>query len=300
MSNRKWRLELPLHLMILPGLLFVLVFCYAPMAGLAIAFQDFVPTKGLFGSEWVGLEHFRYMYGMPQTRQVIFNTIFISSMKIVAGLVVPIATAILLNELRKQFFKRTIQTIIYLPHFLSWVLLSGILIDILSPSSGILNGALHFLFGVKPIFFLGDQAWFPHVMVVTDVWKEFGFGTIVYLAALTSINPMLYEAAVIDGANRWKQTIHITLPGMFPIIVLMMTLSIGNVLNAGFDQIFNMYSASVYETGDILDTYVYRLAFVNAQLSVSTAVGLFKSVISFILISLSYLIAYRVANYRIF
>jgi putative aldouronate transport system permease protein len=293
-------LELPLHLMILPGLLFVLVFCYAPMAGLAIAFQDFVPTKGLFGSEWVGLEHFRYMYGMPQTRQVIFNTIFISSMKIVAGLVVPIATAILLNELRKQFFKRTIQTIIYLPHFLSWVLLSGILIDILSPSSGILNGALHFLFGVKPIFFLGDQAWFPHVMVVTDVWKEFGFGTIVYLAALTSINPMLYEAAVIDGANRWKQTIHITLPGMFPIIVLMMTLSIGNVLNAGFDQIFNMYSASVYETGDILDTYVYRLAFVNAQLSVSTAVGLFKSVISFILISLSYLIAYRVANYRIF
>ncbi|MDF2834763.1 MAG: binding-protein-dependent transport system inner rane component [Paenibacillus sp.] len=300
MSNRKWRLELPLHLMILPGLLFVLIFCYAPMAGLAIAFQDFVPTKGLFGSEWVGLEHFRYMYGMPQTRQVIFNTIFISSMKIVAGLVVPIATAILLNELRKQFFKRTIQTIIYLPHFLSWVLLSGILIDILSPSSGILNGALHFLFGVKPIFFLGDQAWFPHVMVVTDVWKEFGFGTIVYLAALTSINPMLYEAAVIDGANRWKQTIHITLPGMFPIIVLMMTLSIGNVLNAGFDQIFNMYSASVYETGDILDTYVYRLAFVNAQLSVSTAVGLFKSVISFILISLSYLIAYRVANYRIF
>ncbi|MBM7567260.1 ABC transporter permease [Paenibacillus sacheonensis] len=300
MGKKNWRLERPLHLMILPGLLFVLIFSYAPMAGLIIAFQDFIPTKGMFGSHWVGLEHFKYVYGLPQTRAVVANTLFISFMKIVAGLVVPITTAILLNEIRKQFFKRAIQTVIYLPHFLSWVILSGILIDILSPSSGILNQGLGFLFGAKPIFFLGDQSWFPYVMVTTDVWKEFGFGTIIYLAALTSINPMLYEAAVIDGANRWKQTLHITIPGMFPVIVLMMTLAIGNILNAGFDQIFNMYNPSVYETGDILDTYVYRLAFVNAQLSVATAVGLFKSIISFLLISLSYIIAYRFANYRIF
>lgn len=299
MSKKSWRLEMPLHLMILPGLLFILVFSYAPMAGLVIAFQDFISTKGLFGSEWVGMKHFEYVYSLPQTMNVIRNTLFISLMKIVAGMVVPITTAILLNEIRKQFFKRSIQTIIYLPHFLSWVILSGILIDILSPSSGILNQGLGLL-GAKPIFFLGDQGWFPYVMVITDIWKEFGFGTIIYLAALTSINPMLYEAAVIDGANRWKQTLHITIPGMFPVIILMLTLAIGNILNAGFDQIFNMYNPSVYETGDILDTYVFRLAFVNAQLSVATAVGLFKSVISFTLISLSYLIAYRVANYRIF
>jgi putative aldouronate transport system permease protein len=299
MATKKWRTELPLHLLIWPGLIFVLVFSYGPMVGLVIAFQNFIPTKGMFGSDWVGLKHFVYIYNLPQTGEVIRNTVFISLMKIVAGLVAPIGTALLLNEIRKQLFKRTVQTIIYLPHFLSWVILSGVLIDVLSPSSGIVNQALGWL-NIKPIFFLGSQSWFPYVMVGTDVWKEFGFGTIVYLAALTSINPVLYEAAVIDGANRWKQTLHITLPGMIPIIVLMTTLSLGNVLNAGFDQIFNLYNPSVYATGDILDTYVYRLAFVNAQFSVATAVGLFKSVISLAMISISYWIAYRVANYRIF
>jgi putative aldouronate transport system permease protein len=299
MATKKWRTELPLHLLIWPGLVFVLVFSYGPMVGLVIAFQNFIPTKGMFGSDWVGLKHFVYIYNLSQTGEVIRNTVFISLMKIVAGLVAPIGTALLLNEIRKQLFKRTVQTIIYLPHFLSWVILSGVLIDVLSPSSGIVNQALGWL-NIKPIFFLGSQSWFPYVMVGTDVWKEFGFGTIVYLAALTSINPVLYEAAVIDGANRWKQTLHITLPGMIPIIVLMTTLSLGNVLNAGFDQIFNLYNPSVYATGDILDTYVYRLAFVNAQFSVATAVGLFKSVISLAMISISYWIAYRVANYRIF
>jgi len=297
--SKRWKMQLPLHLMIWPGLAFVLLFCYGPMVGLVIAFQDFVPTNGLFGSEYVGLKHFQYMYSLPQTMDVIRNTVFISVMKIVAGLLAPIATALLLNEVRREFFKRTVQTIIYLPHFLSWVILSGILIEVLSPTSGIVNRLLASI-GVEPIFFLGDQSWFPFVMVGTDVWKEFGFGTIVYLAALTSINPALYEAAVIDGANRWQQTLYITLPGMMPIIVLMLTLSLGNVLNAGFDQIFNLYNPSVYATGDILDTYVYRLAFVNAQFSVATAVGFFKSVISFTLISISYWLAYRFANYRIF
>jgi len=297
--SKRWKMQLPLHLMIWPGLAFVLLFCYGPMVGLVIAFQDFVPTNGLFGSEYVGLKHFQYMYSLPQTMDVIRNTVFISVMKIVAGLLAPIATALLLNEVRRELFKRTVQTIIYLPHFLSWVILSGILIEVLSPTSGIVNRLLASI-GVEPIFFLGDQSWFPFVMVGTDVWKEFGFGTIVYLAALTSINPALYEAAVIDGANRWQQTLNITLPGMMPIIVLMLTLSLGNVLNAGFDQIFNLYNPSVYATGDILDTYVYRLAFVNAQFSVATAVGFFKSVISFTLISISYWLAYRFANYRIF
>jgi len=169
----------------------------------------------------------------------------------------------------------------------------------LSPSSGVLNQLLG-IFGIKPIFFLGDNAWFPYVMVVSDVWKEFGFGTIVYLAALTGINPSLYEAAEIDGAGRWKQTFHVTLPGMMPIIVLMLTLNIGNVLNAGFEQIFNLYSPPVYESADIIDTFVYRMGVQQAQFGFATAVGLLKSIVSFIFISLSYIMAYRLANYRIF
>lgn len=299
MARKSWRMEIPLHFMIMPGLIFILIFAYGPMVGLVIAFQKFNIGKGLFGSEWIGLENFKYVYSLPDTMNVIRNTVYIAFMKIVAGLVAPIITALLLNELRKQLFKRTVQTLIYLPNFLSWVILSGILIEVLSPTTGILNDFMAW-FGLERVFFLGNAKWFPYVMVTTDVWKEFGFSTIVYLAALTGISPALYEASVIDGANRWKQTLHITLPGMLPIIILLTTLSLGQVLNAGFDQIFNMYSPSVYETGDIIDTYVYRIGLGNGQFGVATAVGLFKSVISLFAISLSYILAYRIANYRIF
>jgi putative aldouronate transport system permease protein len=192
-----------------------------------------------------------------------------------------------------------VQTLVYLPHFLSWVILSGVLVDILSPSTGIVNQGLQWI-GIEPIFFLANNNWFPYTLVLSNEWKEFGFSSIIYLAAITSINPSLYEAAVIDGANRWKQTWHVTLPGMAPIIVLMGTLSIGNVLNAGFEQVFNMYSPVVYESGDIIDTFVYRIGIVDAQYGVATAIGLFKSIVSFILLSVSYVLAYRLANYRIF
>ncbi|WP_308635491.1 ABC transporter permease [Paenibacillus silvisoli] len=288
-----------LHLMILPGLVMIVLFSYLPMAGLSIGFQNFIPTKGLFGSDWIGFDNFEYVFTMPDTANVIRNTIIIAVFKMAAGLVVPIIVALLLNEVAKMFYKRIIQTIIYLPHFLSWIILSGILIDVLSPSTGIVNQFLS-IFGIKPIFFLGTPEWFRPSLVVSDVWKEFGFSTIVYLAALTSINPALYEAAEMDGAGRWKQTWHITLPGMAPIVILLSTLSLGNILNAGFDQVFNLYSPVVYETGDIIDTYVYRLGLINFQFGIATAVGLFKSVVSFILISASYILAYRFANYRIF
>jgi len=197
------------------------------------------------------------------------------------------------------FFKRTVQTIIYFPHFLSGVILGGIFIYILSPSNGIVNEILGF-FGADPIFFLGDEDWFPFTLVATDVWKNFGYGTIVYLAALTNIDPHLYEAAVVDGANRWKQTWHVTLPGMLPIIMLMTVLSLGNVLNAGFEQVYNLYSPMVYSTGDIIDTLVYRLGLIDAQYGVATAVGLFKSAISFVLIVLANFLANRYAGYRVF
>ncbi|RXZ81340.1 sugar ABC transporter permease [Paenibacillaceae bacterium] len=291
--------HLPLHLMLLPGIVFLILFHYVPMTGIVIAFQQFIPSRGFFGSEWVGWSNFEYVLHLPGTGQVLWNTVYIAFLKIVFGQLAPIITALLLNEVRKSAIKRTVQTLIYLPHFLSWVILGGIMIDILSPSQGLVNDVLRWI-GLEPIFFLGNEKIFPYVLVVSDVWKEFGFGTIVYLAALTSIDPTLYEAAIVDGAGRWRQTFHVTLPGMLPIVVLLATLSLGNVLNAGFDQVFNLYSSLVYSTGDILDTFVYRLGLIDAQYAVATAVGLFKSVVSLIFIGVSYWAAVRFAGYRIF
>ncbi|WP_238357858.1 ABC transporter permease [Cohnella zeiphila] len=299
MSRRNWRLEWPLHLMLVPGILIVLLFSYGPMFGIVIAFENFIPVKGIFHSQWVGLEHFKYIYHLSETREVLRNTVFIAFLKIIGGLIAPLVTALLLNEIVKKIFKRTIQTIIYMPHFISWVIMAGILLDVLSPTSGIVNQFIAWL-GFEKVFFLGNDKWFPYVLVVTDVLKEFGFGTVVYLAAITAVNPSLYEAAVLDGANRWKQTLNVTIPAIIPITILLTTLALGNVLNAGFDQVFNLYNPSVYSTGDILDTYVYRIGLASAQYGVATAVGLFKSVISLVLISLSYFLAYRFANYRIF
>lgn len=300
MGTRKiWR-ELPLHLMILPGLVLIVLFSYVPMAGIVIAFQKFIPAKGLFGDQrWVGLENFKYLMNLPSFTQVLWNTLFISSLKLILGLIVPIVFAILLNELKNEVIKRSVQTTIYLPYFLSWVVLGGILIDILSPSSGIVNQLLG-AFGINKIFFLGDNHWFPFTLVSSDIWKNFGYGTIVYLAAITGIDPGLYESATIDGANRWHKIWHITIPGMRMVIVLLSVLSLGQLLNAGFDQVFNLYSPQVYESGDILDTFVYRIGLLDAQYGVATAVGLFKSLVSLILISSSYFVAYRFAKYRIF
>ncbi|WP_145147427.1 sugar ABC transporter permease [Paenibacillus xylanexedens] len=291
--------NVPLHLMILPGLLIIIVFGYIPMAGLSIAFQNFSPIAGFKNMNWVGLDNFRYLFDLPGFSQVVWNTVFISTMKIISGLVIPVLVALLLNEVRKTGFKRTIQTVIYMPHFFSWVILAGIIVDVLSPSTGIVNMLLKAV-GIDPIQFLASNEWFPYILVITDQWKEFGFGTIIYLAALTNIDKSLYEASVMDGAGRWKQTWHITLPGIRPIVILMVTLSLGNVLNGGFDQVFNLYNPLVYESGDILDTMIYRIGLQDAQYSVSTALGLIKSVVSFIFIGLGYFLAYRFANYRIF
>jgi putative aldouronate transport system permease protein len=299
MKAARWLRELPLHIMILPGLILTLIYSYVPMVGIVFAFQKFTPFKGWFGSDWVGFKNFVDVFSLPDMGQVIWNTIFIAILKISFGLLVPIVVALLLNEVNKNFIKRGVQTLIYLPHFLSWVILGGVLIDILSPNEGIVNAVIK-AFGMKPIYFLGSDKWFPSVLVTTDVWKEFGFNTIVYLAAITGINPTLYEATLVDGANRWKQTLHITLPGILPIIILLATLSLGNVLNAGFDQVFNLYSPAVYGRGDILDTMIYRMGLQSVQYSLATAVGLFKSAVSLVLISVSYWLAYRLANYRIF
>ncbi len=295
----RFRREIPLYIMMLPTVVLLLVFAYGPMGGILMAFQKYLPGLGIMRSKWVGLANFRYLIDYPGILSVLWNTVFIAVMKILVGLVAPVTVALLLNELQSKFVKRTVQTLIYLPYFLSWVILSGILVDILSPSKGIVNQALGLL-GVPPIYFLGDKTVFPYTMVFSDLWKNFGFGTIVYLAALTGIDPTLYEASIVDGAGRWKQTIHVTLPGILPIVVLMTVLSLGNILNAGFEQIFNLYSIQVYDTGDIIDTLVYRMGMLNYQYGVATAMGLFKSLVSAGLIVLSYWLADRVARYRIF
>lgn len=297
--RKRFRRNGQLHLMLVPGLLLIAVFSYLPMAGVSIAFQDFNPIIGLAKLNWNGLDNFRYMWELPDFMPALRNTVIISVMKIVAGIIVPITAALLLNEVRHIGFKRSIQTIIYMPHFFSWVILGGIVIDVLSPSEGIVNQLISAM-GGKPIQFLASNEWFRSVLIITDQWKEFGFSTIVYLAALTSIDQGLYEVAVMDGAGRMRQTWHITLPGIRPIVVLMMTLSLGNILNGGFDQVFNLYNPMVYETGDILDTLVYRIGIVQTQYGVAAAIGFIKSFVSLGLISLGYWLAYRFAKYRIF
>ncbi|MFC5653671.1 ABC transporter permease [Paenibacillus solisilvae] len=297
-STKKFRKNSQLHLMLVPGLILIAVFSYLPMAGLGIAFQDFNPIVGFSKFNWNG-DNFEYMRALPDFMPAVKNTIILSVMKITAGIVVPLTAALLLNEVRSTLFKRSVQTVIYMPHFFSWVILGGIVIDVLSPSEGIVNAIIR-SFGGDSIPFLSSNDWFRYVLVVTDQWKEFGFNTIVYLAALTSIDQGLYEAAVIDGACRWRQTWNVTLPGIRPIVVLMGTLSLGNILNGGFDQVFNLYNPMVYQTGDVLDTLVYRIGIEQTQYSVAAAIGLIKSVVSLGLIGLGYWLAFRFAKYRIF
>ncbi|RHP30255.1 ABC transporter permease [Lachnotalea sp. AF33-28] len=287
-----------LHLMILPGIILVLIFKYAPLAGITIAFKDFYPARGIFGSDWVGLENFQYMFDLPDTARVLWNTLKIAVLKIIINFPIPIIVAILLNEVRSNFFKRSVQTIVYLPYFISWVILAGIILDIFS-LEGIVNKTLNAM-GLSSVFFLGDNSKFVGLLVGTDVWKNFGYGTVVYLAAITGVDESLFEAARIDGANRFKQILHVTIPSIAPIIMLMMILNLGNVLNAGFEQVFNLYNPLVYESADIIDTFVYRISLVEANYSLGTAVGLLKSVVSFILIVSSYALANKYSDYTIF
>lgn len=286
--------------MLLPAVVFIFVFNYIPLAGLAMAFQNFKPWTGIIRSEWVGLDHFAYMFSLKDSKQVIWNTFMIAFLKIVFTTLACVLFALALNEIRNMAFKRAVQTLVYLPHFLSWVILGGILIDLLSVDGGLVNRLLGAAFGMKPVFFLGDGDLFRLTVVLSDIWKEFGFGAIIFLASLAGINPALYEAAEVDGAGRWKQTLHITLPSILPITIVVVTLSLSNILNAGFDQIFNLYNSLVYDKGDIIDTFVYRIALLNGDYSFGTAVGLFKSVVGMLMVVGAYQIAFRFANYRIF
>ena len=284
--------------MVIPALIWLVAINIVPMFGIIMAFQDFNPGKGIWGSDFSGLENFEYMFQMKDVSQIFVNTIVIAVGKLLLNVVIPVIFALLLNEMKNMLFKKTVQTIVYLPHFISWVVMGGILLDVFG-LYGPINGIMNKL-GFDSIAFFRNSGMFRQLAIGTDVWKEFGFNAVVYLAALTGISPSLYEAAAIDGAGRWKRMIHITLPGLKPIIVLMTILALGNILNAGFDQIYNIYNQAVYSTGDIIDTWVYRVGLNDMQFSLATAVGLLKSVVGFGLISISYWIAYKKANYRIF
>ncbi|MFC4102652.1 ABC transporter permease [Paenibacillus xanthanilyticus] len=286
------------YLMLLPGLLWLFFVNILPMHGILMAFKDFNAGMGVFRSPWVGLDHFRYMFELDDSRIIFMNTIFIALLKMVGNLIVPLIFALMLNEVRHRLFTRSVQTAVYLPHFLSWVIVAGIMLDIFS-YTGPVNRLLS-SFGVEPLLFFAKPELFPALVVASDIWKEFGFAAIIFFSALTSINPEMYEAAAIDGASQFKRLTQITLPSIVPVVVLVGTLSMGNILNAGFDQIFNLYNPTVYSTGDIIDTWVYRAGLIDMQYGLATAVGLLKSVVGFVMISITYGLAYRFANYRIF
>lgn len=288
----------PFHLLLLPGVLFVFIFHVLPMFGIVMAFQDFIPAKGFLNSPFVGLKHFQYMLEIPDSKQIFANTLIIAIGKVILGLIVPVIFALILNEARITWIKKSVQTIVYLPNFLSWVAL-GTVFTLVFSYDGLFNNFLQAI-GIHRISFLTSNTWFRPFVILTDVWKGYGYSTIIYLAALTSIDPSLYESASIDGATKFQQMKNITLPSLVPTIVLLATLSLGNVLNAGFDQIFNLYNPLVYQTGDIIDTYVYRMGLVNMEFSFSAAVGLLKSTISCILIVISYKLADKFAGYRLF
>jgi len=275
-----------LYVLLIPGLLYFVVFKYAPMWGILIAFQDYSVFAGMRGSEWVGLHHFREMFGSADFYRVFRNTMLISLYKLAWGFPGPIVLALLLNELRSALYKRSIQTLLYLPHFLSWVIIGGMMVNLLSPSTGFVNEVLKSL-GIEPVFFLASADWFRTVLVASDIWKEIGWGAIIYLAALAGIDPQMYEAAIMDGANKWQQIWHITIPSILSTIVILLVLRLGHVLDVGFEQIFVLYNPMVYDVADVIETYVYRAGIAEGQFGYSTAVGLFKSLVGIVLVVLA-------------
>ena len=287
-----------LHLLILIPLIFILIFAYIPMAGVVLSWKKYIATKGIIGSPFIGWENFQTLFSRPGFLPVLWNTFFIAILKIVIGFPVPIVVALLLNEVRKKFYKKTVQTIIYLPYFLSWAILGGLFLDIFA-HDGIVNQILGNI-GLTGVSWLGEKTSFLSLIVASDIWKNFGYGTIVYLAALTGIDVSLYEAAKVDGANRWQQTKNITVPGIIPIAVLLGILSLGNVLNAGFEQIFVLLNPTVEDAGQIIDTLVYQITYTDRNFGVATALTFFKSLVAMIFIFTGWFLANKYSDYRVF
>ena len=283
-----------LYFLLIPGILFFAIFKYVPMFGLRIAFMDYNqynPAK----SEWVWFDQFIKLFSRNSFLPVLRNTVVISLLKLIIGFPIPVILALMMNEMRSLKFKKISQTLLYLPHFISWVILAGIITTLLDPDNGLITQLIYQLSG-QNVTVMTSTTWFVPMLIITDIYKGMGWGTILYFAAISGIDPVLYEAASIDGAGKWKQMVNITLPSIIPTIVVCFIMNCGNILNAGFDQIFMLYSTYVYDVADIIDTYVYRMGIVNSDYSFSTAAGMFKSVVAFILIVFVNNIAKKTGN----
>lgn len=272
-----------LYVMMLPMVLFFIIFLYKPMPGLVIAFKDFSPFKGIWDSPWIGFDHFVEFFTGPYAFRVIKNTLVISLTSLVFGFPAPIILALLLNELRAKRFKKLVQTVSYVPHFISVVVICGLVVNFLSPSSGIVNTMIKQL-GGDPIYFLSKPEWFVPIYTLMNIWKSTGYGAIIYIAALTSISEDLYEAARVDGAGRWMQLIHVTLPALVPTIMVMLLIILGNILNVGYESIILLYNPAIYETSDVISTFIYRTGLSEGRYDYATAIGLVNSVVAFALV----------------
>jgi len=292
---KSWQENKYLYLLCLPGLLYLLLFKYLPMKGMLIAFQDYNIVEGISGSKWIGFSHFERFFGGEDFVKVFGNTLKISLLQLLFGFPAPVIFAIFLNELKDGRYKKCMQTISYLPHFLSWVVVAGMMTTFLSPSSGMVNAVIQ-AFGGKPIYFMAERGMFVPLLIVSAIWKEIGWGSVVYLAALSSINAEIADAAAIDGASRLQKIFYIFIPAIFPTIAIMLIMRMGTILDSGFDQIFNLYSPATYDVADVLDTYVYRMGVTSYQYGFSTAVGLFKSVVGIIMVLITNTISKKLSE----
>jgi putative aldouronate transport system permease protein len=296
--RRIWKYKL-LYILLLPAFVWVFIFDYLPLYGISIAFMDYNVIQGLSGSEWVGLKYFRMLFESEMFRNAFKNTLLISLYKMISGFLCPILLALALNEIQAAWFKKTLQTAVYLPRFVSWVVYGGIITLLLSPETGVINKIIEF-FGGKPAYLLVEPSYFRTILVVTDAMKEMGWAAIIYMAAIAGLNPEVYEAAIVDGATRFQRILHVTLPGITGTIIVIFILRVGYIMSAGLDQVINLYNPMVFEVGDILDTYIYRVGIEQFSLSLAAAGDVIKGVIGLVMVLLANHLAKRINDSGIF
>lgn len=284
-----------LYIFLIPGMLLIIVFDYLPMYGIVIAFKDFNLIKGIWGSDWIGFKNFQYLFKSHDFYNILFNSLWFSILRLICGFPAPILLALMLNEIRNVTYKRTVQTVLYLPHFISWVVIAGMVINILSPSTGIVNHIIKSM-GGEAIPFLQKPEFFRAIVIAAEIWKEAGWGTIIYLAAMAGIDSEMYEASTIDGASRLQKIIYITIPGIMSTIVVLLILRMGSLLRNGFEQIFLLYNPLVYQVADVFETYTYRVGISEGRFSFASAVGIFQSVVGLVLIFTSNKLAKKVGE----
>jgi putative aldouronate transport system permease protein len=292
---RHFKREWQIYALLAPAIIWVIVFLYQPMYGLQIAFKDYSLFKGITASPWIGFEHFETLFQSDQFIRAFWNTMKISALTLIFAFPAPIILALMFNEIMHQGFKRTAQTIVYLPHFISTVIIAGIVITAFSPSAGIVNTVIGW-FGIEPIYFLSKSEWFRPIFIGSGIWQEAGFSSIVFLAAIAGVNPSLYESAVVDGASRWQMMWKITLPSILPTILIMLIIRIGNLLEVSFELIILLYQPATYETADVVNTFIYRQGLQGGQYDLAAAAGLFNAVVAFILVMTANTISRRYSN----